>query len=255
MHLIPIKTPILQKNTVSDLIKIINQDILINSGDTLVITTKLISYDENRLVKLKNVKVSRKALDLAKKYSIHPAMAQLCLDESDEICGGAVGALLTLKNNILIANTGIDQSNVPKGFAALWPKNPTQSAERIKNRIKKEFNVDIAVILADSHCLPLRRGTSAIAIAIAGFEGVIDIREKPDLFGRKLKITLVNLADQLASSANILMGEAREQIPAVLIKDAPIKLSKKKALILTKALIIERSRCLFREYNLKNVIK
>ncbi|MCX6807057.1 MAG: coenzyme F420-0:L-glutamate ligase, partial [Candidatus Berkelbacteria bacterium] len=143
------------------------------------------------------------------------------------------------------------QSNVPTNSIALWPENPAKSAERIKKLIKKEFNANVGIILSDSHCLPLRLGTTAVAIAIAGFLGVIDLRNKADLFGRKLKITLTNVADQLASAANILMGEASEHIPAVLVKDAPIKLSSKSAKKLTRALIIPRNECLFREYNKK----
>lgn len=252
MRLIPIQTELLGKGAVNDLMGIIAKNkIIFEDGDILAVTSKIISYDENQLVELANVKLSKKALSFSKKYDLPPELCQLIIEEADEICGGVKKAILTIKNGILIANAGIDRSNAPRGFAILWPKNPVQPAEKIKNTIKKKYKKNIGVIISDSHCLPARRGTCGLAIAISGFEGTMDKRGATDLFGRKLSITFSNLADQLASSANALMGEVDQKIPAVIIKNAPIQLSRKSARALTKELIIPHRECLFSEYNVK----
>ena len=95
--------------------------------------------------------------------------------------------VITLKNNILIPNAGIDNSNTPKGFSILWPEEPFKTARLIRQNLMDGTNLKrFGVLLTDSHCQPLRLGTSGIAIGWAGFEGVLDERGKHDLFGKKM---------------------------------------------------------------------
>lgn len=246
MKIIPIKTAILRQEPLAKIIQQIKiKNIPMENGDVLVVTSKIVSLNDDRLIKLTDVKTTNEAEKLAKIYDFSPQYSQIILDESDKILGGVKRAILTIKDNILIANAGVDTSNVPSGYAVIWPKNPANSAERIRNLIQKEFGVDIGVIISDSHCLPLRRGTIGVALAVAGFKPLTDDRGRRDLFDKRLKITYHNLADDLASAANLVMGEYNQRIPAVIIKDAPIKLSHKSAQILTSQLKINQKEDLF----------
>lgn len=127
----------------------------------------------------------------------------------------------TIKNNLLIASAGIDESN-GAGFYILWPKNPNESAEKIWKFLRKKFKVkNLGVIITDSHCIPMRRGLVGISIANFGFVPLRDYRGKKDIFGRQLYISLTDIPDALASAAVLEMGEGNEQKPLVLISDVP----------------------------------
>ncbi len=246
MNIIPIKTKFLQKEPIKNILHQIKKEgIPIENGDVLVFTSKIISQQEKRLVELNKIKPSKKAIDFSKKYKIDKKFCQLIINESDKIISGTTNAILTFKNNILIANAGIDLSNAPKKHAYLWPKSPTNSAEKIKKTIKKEFNKSVGIIISDSHCSPARLGTTALAIAVAGFEPVKSEIGELDLFDKPIKITYHNLADELACTANFLMGESNQKIPAVLIKKANITLSGKSAKVLTNKLLINKNKDLF----------
>ncbi|HID17879.1 TPA: cytidine deaminase, partial [Candidatus Bathyarchaeota archaeon] len=138
--------------------------------------------------------------------------------------GKVYKAFLTLKNNFLIANAGIDSSNAREGEVALWPKNPQETAEKIMKELSKRTGKRVAVVVVDSRTVPLRRGTIGLALGVAGFRPVKDYRKRKDLFGKPLQITLQNLADDLACAAHLLMGEANEGVPIVLARGAPVEL-------------------------------
>ena len=248
MEIIPIKTKKLLKNPLAEIFKIIKNKL--RNGDVLVITSKIISYQENQLKELKKIKASKKAIKLAKKYSISLQLAELIIQEADKILGGVKNVVLTLKNGILMANAGIDLSNVPEGWVALLPKNIEASADKLKKKIKKISGKNVGVIISDSVCLPLRRGTHHFALAISGFKGIIDERGKKDLFGKKMRLTTRNIADEIASAAGLIMGERNEKIPVVIIRGFPIKFSNLSAKKLTKKLIILRNQDLF-----KNILR
>ncbi len=132
--------------------------------------------------------------------------------------------VLTMKNKILIPNAGIDRSNVPEGQAVLWPKEPFRSAEKLRQELMTEFELDeLGIVISDSFCQPLRKGTTGIAIAWSGFEGVIDERESKDLYGKEMLHTQVAVADNLASAANLLMGETDASIPFVIVRNASLQ--------------------------------
>ena len=141
--------------------------------------------------------------------------ADAVLEEGDMV--------LTMKNKVLIPNAGIDRSNVPEGQAVLWPRNPFGSAEKIRRELMSQFALDeLGIVISDSHCQPLRMGTSGIAIGWAGFEGVRDERGSNDLFGRKMVYTKIAVADDLASAANLEMGETDASVPFVLVRNAKV---------------------------------
>jgi len=165
-----------------------------------------VSYSEGLLRVIKNDKEFR----------------QIIKEESDIVLSDE-DMMITLKNKILIPNAGIDNSNTPEDQVILWPKDPFLSARNIWNELKKEYKIEnLGIIISDSHCNPLRRGTSGIAIGWAGLEGVEDVRGNKDLFDRSMKYTTIAIADNLASGANILMGETNASIPFVLVNEAPV---------------------------------
>ncbi|MFZ0965778.1 MAG: coenzyme F420-0:L-glutamate ligase [Candidatus Bathyarchaeia archaeon] len=225
MRLYAVKTRIIK--TGDDMVEVIlqslrEQNLKLEDNDILAVTSKIIAYAEDRLVKLSDVKPSDKAKKLAQQFSLQPEFAELILREADKIYGGVEKAVLTLKNGILIANAGIDNKNSPIGFAVLWPKNAEKWAMRIREEIKRKTGRKVAVLIVDSGLIPLRIGTVGLALAVAGFKPIKDCREEKDIYGKPLVITRHAIADSLASAAHLLMGEAAEKTPIVLIKDASV---------------------------------
>jgi coenzyme F420-0:L-glutamate ligase len=200
------------------------QNLQLENNDILAFTSKIVAYAEGRLVKLAEVKPSEKANRLAREFSLQPEFVELVLHEANKIYGGVQKAVLTLKNGILTANAGIDNKNAPPGFAVLWPINPRTMAGKIREDIKSKTDKQVGVLILDSSLVPLRIGASGLALAVAGFKPIRDTRGQCDLYGKPLIITRHAVADDLASAAHLLMGEAAEKTPIVLIKDAPVDL-------------------------------
>ncbi|MDI6690412.1 MAG: coenzyme F420-0:L-glutamate ligase [Candidatus Bathyarchaeota archaeon] len=192
------------------------------NNDILALTSKLIAYAENRLARLSEIKPSKKAKELAKKFSLQPAFAELILKEADKIYGGVEKAVLTLKNGILTANAGIDNKNAPIDYAILWSSNPQKWASYIREEIKNRTGKRVGVLIVDSGLVPLRKGTVGLALAVAGFKPIKDRRGEKDIYGKQIMITQHAVADDLASAAHFLMGEAAEKTPLVVIKDANV---------------------------------
>ena len=223
-----IKTDLIQfgDNLIDILLKTVPVDI--EDGDVLVIAETVVATVEGRIVKLSDVKPSPKAIEYSKKYSLEPELAELIIQESQEILGGIPSLLLSIRDGMLLANAGIDHSNTPEGTVVLLPEDPMLSAQQIREEIQTKISKKIGVIIADSRTQPLRMGVVGVAVGVHSFEPIEDMRGKEDLFGRKLRVTRKAVADDLASAAEVLMSEANEGIPAVLIKNAPIRESEKK---------------------------
>lgn len=246
MELHGIKTPIIQNN--DNLVEILfaaitRLDFTLEEQDILVIAETAVATAQGRIRQLENVDVSPEASSLATRYQLEPELAQLVLDESEEILGGVPHVILTIKNNTLMANAGIDHSNAPLGHVVLLPENPTKEAWRIKEELEDRASCELGIIIADSRTQPLRLGTVGLAVAVAGIEPVKDLRGQPDLFGRLLRITRSAIADNLASAAQVLLGEADEQTPAILIRNAPVTFTREEKP--PDALTISRQECLY----------
>ena len=198
------------------------QKLKFEEKDILVLTSKIVSYSEGRVVKLRDVKPSEKGRRLAKQYALEPEFAELIIREADQICGGVEKAVLTLKHGILIANAGIDSKNAPSGHAVLWPADPEKTVRELKKQILENTGKRVAVMIVDSGLIPLRIGTIGLGVAVAGFKPIKDDRGRPDIFGRKILITRQAVADDLACAAHLIMGESTQKTPAVLIRDAPV---------------------------------
>jgi len=249
--LIPLRTPLIKEgDSITEILynTIRESKVVLDDGDVIVIAETPLAITEGRFSIIEKISPSEKAETLGNKYQMDPRIVEIIIQESDVILGGVEGVLLTIKNDTLIANAGVDFSNAPPGCVVLFPRNPQKSAQSIKNFLEKKFHKKIAVIIGDSRVQPLRRGTIGVAIGVAGMEPVEDFRGKKDLYGRELQITFRAIADDLVSAAQLLMGEGDEQIPAVLIKGAPIKLTDK----ITSKITISESECLYMNSLLKS---
>ncbi len=175
-------------------------------GSILAITSKIISLTEGRVIAVDKAKEA----DLIKKE----ADRWLAADPKYHI-------QLTIKDNILIPNSGIDQSN-GNGSFILWPKNAQKSANDLRIYLKKRFSLaKCGVIITDSKTTPLRWGVTGVTLAHSGFAALHDYRGQPDVFGRKLEVTQSNVADALAAAAVLEMGEGNEQKPLAVLSNLP----------------------------------
>jgi coenzyme F420-0:L-glutamate ligase len=190
----------------------------LRDGDILVVSSKFIAVSEGRVVDLETVVPSRRAVAAAKRLSISPELCELVIRESDDVIGGVTGFMLTLKEGLLTPNAGIDKSNIAHGKVVLYPRNPSESATAIVEELRFRRGVEVGVVVSDSRLMPTRKGTVGVALAAAGVEAIVDLRGKPDLFGNVLKVTSQAVADDLCSGAQIVMGEADESVPIVLVR-------------------------------------
>ncbi len=190
----------------------------LRDGDALVISSKFIAISEGRIVSLESVNPTERARELSKNYEIPPELCELIIKESDQIIGGVAGFILTLRDGILTPNAGIDKSNIEHGRVVLYPTNPVRSATEIVNTIDSRHGIRIGVVVSDSRLMPTRMGTTGVALAAIGLQGILDLRGKPDLFGNPLKVTRQAIADDLCSGAQLVMGEADDATPIVLVR-------------------------------------
>jgi coenzyme F420-0:L-glutamate ligase len=149
----------------------------------------------------------------------------LVIQESEHIFGGIPGFLLSVKDNLIAPNAGIDNSNVPRHQAVLYPQDSFATAERVRVEVQRCGEVSVGVVLSDSRLMPGRTGTTGVAVGVAGFLPVVDERGKPDLLGNPLKVTQKAVADNLCAAAELVMGEADEGIPVVIVRDTGIPLT------------------------------
>ncbi|TRO42648.1 coenzyme F420-0:L-glutamate ligase [Candidatus Bathyarchaeota archaeon] len=188
--------------------------------DIVVITHKIISKTEGDIVNLETVSPSEKSKEIARKTGKDPTFVEAVLRETKEIVRVGPNSLITEnRNGVICANAGIDKSNV-KGekYFALLPQNPDESARRIRNDIKRLTGHEIAVIISDTHGRPLRMGEINVAIGVAGIKPTRDRRGEKDLFGYILHVKQTAVADELASAAELVIGQANEGIPVAIIR-------------------------------------
>ncbi|MCK5389261.1 MAG: coenzyme F420-0:L-glutamate ligase [Candidatus Thorarchaeota archaeon] len=226
MQIFPVQTRIIvpEDNFVDVLLESLNASGLsLVDNDIITIAETPLGTTEGRVVKLSEVQVSDEAKKLGERYEILPEVAELIIQEADEILGGIPRVVLTIKSNTLMANAGVDKSNIPPGHASLLPLDSRASADRIRTEIKKRTGKTIGVMVIDSRTQPLRVGNIGMALGVAGFRPVADDRGRHDLFGNEMRITRRAIADNLASACTAVMGESDESVPIALIRDAPVE--------------------------------
>jgi len=193
----------------------------IEDGDILLFAESPLSTTEGRNINLDNITPSAEAHRLAEKYYLDPRLAEVVLMESDTIVGGIPGYLLAGKWNLILPNAGVDESNAPDGWVTRLPADPEASARRLRDGIRERTGKETAVIIIDSRTHSMRLGVSGVAIGCSGILPITDERGKPDLYGNKLQVTRRAIADSLASTAELLMGESSEGVPVVLVRGYP----------------------------------
>jgi coenzyme F420-0:L-glutamate ligase / coenzyme F420-1:gamma-L-glutamate ligase len=195
------------------------------NGDILVVAETAVATAEGNVIRLSEIIPSAHARRLAEKHQMDPAIAEVVLRESDSIVGGIPGFLLCMKGGTLLPNAGVDASNAPPGCVTPLPADPDASARTISRVVEQATGARIGVIIADSRTHAMRRGCSGVAIGCAGIPSVIDDRGRSDLFGRKLEVTKRAVADNIASAAELVMGEADECTPAAVIRGLGLPVS------------------------------
>jgi coenzyme F420-0:L-glutamate ligase/coenzyme F420-1:gamma-L-glutamate ligase len=196
-------------------------------GDVLVVAQKIVSKAEDRMVDVSTVEPSAAAIALAAKTAKDPRLVEVILSESRRIVRHRPNLIIAEHRlGFVMANAGIDHSNVaPKVQDAdgtervlLLPIDPDASAARLRQRLRELTGKKIAVIVSDSFGRPWRKGTVGIALGAAGLPAMIDWRGHPDLFGRPLEVTETGFADEIAAAASLVMGQADEAMPMVLVR-------------------------------------
>jgi coenzyme F420-0:L-glutamate ligase/coenzyme F420-1:gamma-L-glutamate ligase len=193
------------------------------AGDVLVVAQKIVSKAEGRYVEIAAVEPSQAAIALAAEVDKDPRFVEVVLSESRRVVRRRPGLLIVEHRlGFVMANAGIDHSNVPMPDGAervlLLPKDPDRSARRLRRQLSEALGTDIAIVVSDSFGRPWRKGTVGIALGAAGLPALIDLRGHPDLFGRELLVTETGFADEIAAAAGLLMGQADEAVPMVLVR-------------------------------------
>ena len=192
-------------------------------GDILILAQKIISKAEGCLVNLNEVIPSDRAMELAEETHKDPREVEVILWDTAQVIRTRPGLLIVEDcRGLICANAGLDRSNVsPEGeeIVLRLPTNPDATAARIRARLGELTGQHPPVLIVDSHGRPWRIGVIGVTIGVAGLTPVADFRGEPDLFGRRLKHTDVNVADQLASAASLVMGQGDEGCPAVIARE------------------------------------
>ena len=191
--------------------------------DVLVVAQKVVSKAEGRIARLADVEASPEALRLAQISAKDPRIVELILRESEAIVRCVPGLIIARHRlGVVLANAGIDQSNIGAGdeaeAALLWPLDPDASAERLRREIAERRGMTTAVIVNDSLGRAWRKGTVGAAIGLSRLAGVVDMRGRADLYGRTLRSTEVGQADEIAAAASLVMGQADEGRPVVIVR-------------------------------------
>ena len=214
-------------------------ELALRKDDVLVLAQKIVSKAEGRMVEIATVKPSQRAIDLAAEVQKDPRLVELILSESVRVVRSRPNVLIVEHRlGFIMANAGIDQSNVSepsRECALLLPEDPDSSARGLHERLAVLSGSEVGIVISDSFGRPWRLGTVGVAIGCAGLPAIIDLRGRRDLYGRPLRVTTVGHADEIASAASILMGQADEAQPVVLIRGLAAKAPAQPAVALIRS--------------------
>jgi coenzyme F420-0:L-glutamate ligase/coenzyme F420-1:gamma-L-glutamate ligase len=217
------------------------------TGDIVVIAQKIVSKSENRYVELKDIVPSEKALVLAEQIGKDARYIEVVLSESDEIVRHRPNVMIVAHRlGFVMANAGIDQSNIQHvdgdERVLLLPLDPDGSAAELKARFDAAFKANVGVIINDSFGRPWRNGVVGVALGVAGLPSLLDMIGAPDMFGRPMQMTEIAVADEIAAGASLLMGQAAEGLPVVVVRGLSFSSAARPA----SALVRPRERDMFR---------
>jgi coenzyme F420-0:L-glutamate ligase / coenzyme F420-1:gamma-L-glutamate ligase len=192
-------------------------------GDVVVVAQKVVSKAEGRYVDLAAVRPSARAQELAAQVGKEARLVEVILQESRRVVRHRPGVLIVEHRlGFVMANAGVDRSNVDPQMGAepvlLLPRDPDASAAALRDRLAAHFHKQLAVVITDSFGRAWRHGTVGVALGAAGLPSLLDLRGKPDLFGHALRVTQAGFADEIAGAASLVMGQADEARPVVLLR-------------------------------------
>ena len=195
----------------------------LENGDVLVLSQKIISKHEGRVINLDSVISSELSIGIASAYDKDPKLVQVILSESERIVRMEHGVIIVeTKHGFICANAGIDESNVENGYATLLPKDSDKSAEQIRLKILQQTGKKIAVIISDTFGRPFRMGQTDHAIGVSGIDTILHYEGTPDTFGKILRVTATAVVDELCSAAELVMGKTKKR-PAAIIRNFEFK--------------------------------
>jgi coenzyme F420-0:L-glutamate ligase/coenzyme F420-1:gamma-L-glutamate ligase len=215
----------------------------IQNGDILVVTHKIVSKAEGRVVELDSIEPSTRAINMAKEHDKDPRIMELILRESSQILRAKDGIIISeTRHGFVCANAGVDQSNVKGDTAGLLPLAPDESADRVRHAVKKKVGKEVAVIITDTFGRTFRNGQTNVAIGIAGINPIKSYIGTYDMYGRKLRVTEIAVADEIASASELVMGKS-ESTPVAIIRGYTFEKTSKASI---KSLLRAKDRDLFR---------
>jgi len=193
----------------------------LSDGDVVVIAQKIVSKAEGRIINLKDVVPSKEAEEMARAVLKDPRLVELILRQSKEIVKASPRTLIVkTRDGTVCLNAGIDKSNVAdRDTYALLPEDPDGAARKLRTDIMKLTGRRVSVVICDTYSRPFRRGQVEFAIGVAGIKPFKDYRGQRDLFGYVLRVKNVAIVDEIASAAELVMGQGREAIPVAIIKN------------------------------------
>ena len=239
----PIKTRVFQEG--DDLFAFITAYVKeLTERAVIVVTSKIVALAEKRTAIIKNAKTKENLIRAESEFAIPTkyvwltvkdgmVMASAGIDESkakliraeSELAIPTKYVWLTVKDGMVMASAGIDESNA-NGKLILLPKDSFKTARLLRNKLRQRYDVrNLGVLITDSRTVPLRAGVTGVAVGYAGFRGIKDYRDTPDIFGRKFEFSRTNMADGLATAAVLVMGEGNERQPLAIIESAPVEFS------------------------------
>ncbi|OHA19604.1 MAG: hypothetical protein A3H73_01275 [Candidatus Taylorbacteria bacterium RIFCSPLOWO2_02_FULL_50_120] len=203
----PIKTRVFQEG--DDLFAFITAYVKeLTERAVIVVTSKIVALAEKRTAIIKNAKTKENLIRAESEFAIPTKYVWL-----------------TVKDGMVMASAGIDESNA-NGKLILLPKDSFKTARLLRNKLRQRYDVrNLGVLITDSRTVPLRAGVTGVAVGYAGFRGIKDYRDTPDIFGRKFEFSRTNMADGLAAAAVLVMGEGNERQPLAIIESAPVEFS------------------------------
>ena len=210
MRITPIQTRVFTEG--EDIVAFIRKYIpKLRNGSILAVTSKIVALSEGRTASVRDKKEKEALIKKESDWALqtHPEW------------------WWTEKDGMLLVNAGIDESNAADKLILL-PRNSFKIARNLQKWLKRQYGVKrVGVVITDSRISPMRAGVTGLAVGYAGFRGVKDYRGKPDIFDRKLKVTMTDIADSLATAATLVMGEGAERQPLAVIEDAPVEFVEK----------------------------
>lgn len=182
----------------------------LQDGDIIVIAQKIVSKQEGKVIELAQVIPSVLSVSLGAEYNKDPKLVEVILSEAKRIVRLESGIIITeTRHGFVCANSGVDESNLPQGFASMLPENPDRSAFEFAQKISAKSHKKIAVIISDTFGRPFREGQTNVAIGVAGIKTLDDYEGKPDAYGRPLRVTKIAQIDELCGAAELVMKKTK----------------------------------------------